>query len=51
MLVGSGVNPNNIREFSQFAQGFIVGSYLKKDGKLKNPVDSARVRALVECLS
>jgi len=51
VLVGSGVNPNNIQEFSQYAQGFIVGSYLKKDGKLKNPVDPARVRALVECLS
>lgn len=50
VLVGSGVNPDNIQEYSKYAQGVIVGSYLKKDGKLKNPVDPARVCALVECL-
>ena len=50
VLVGSGVNPDNIKNYSQFAQGFIVGSYLKKDGKLDEPVDSARLKKLVQIL-
>ncbi len=46
ILLGSGVTIENVRSFAA-ADGFIVGTSLKKDGKLSNPVDSKRVAALV----
>ena len=45
VLVGSGITPGNIRRFGA-ADGFIVGTYLKRDGMTEAPVDPARVRAL-----
>jgi len=50
VLVGSGVTPGTIRDLAGFAHGFIVGTALKVDGVATNPVDAARVRALVEAL-
>ena len=49
ILLGSGVNIENARNFSA-ADGFIVGSSLKKNGRLSNPVDSKRVAALVRAM-
>jgi hypothetical protein len=46
LLVGSGLDPGNIMSFYSHADGFIVGSYFKKKGKIFNPVDPARVRTL-----
>jgi membrane complex biogenesis BtpA family protein len=51
VLVGSGVNPENIKTYLPFAQGFIVGTYLKKDRKIENQIESARVKELVGILS
>ncbi len=48
ILLGSGVTTKNVRQFLPVADGFIVGSSLKKDGKLTNPVDPKRVAALVK---
>jgi len=48
ILVGSGVNAENVRDFLQIADGAIVASSLKRDGKLSNPVDAKRVAALVK---
>ncbi len=50
VFVGSGINAENVHEYSPLAYGFIVGTYIKKDGKLENPVDPARVRELVGLL-
>jgi membrane complex biogenesis BtpA family protein len=47
ILLGSGITLKNVREFLRFADGVIVGTSLKKGGKLGNPVDYRRVRALV----
>ncbi|WP_456369491.1 BtpA/SgcQ family protein [Geoglobus sp.] len=47
VLVGSGVNDRNILEFSKYADGFIVGSYFKKQGE----VDVERVRKLCSLLA
>ena len=47
ILLGSGVNVGNVKDFLRIADGVIVGSSLKKDGKLANPVDARRVAALV----
>lgn len=48
LLVGSGVTPDTIRTLLSVADGAIVGTFLKRDGKLANPVDPDRVRRLVE---
>ena len=49
ILLGSGVTAENVRNYSQ-ADGFIVGSSLKTEGKLANPVDPQRVAKLVKAI-
>jgi membrane complex biogenesis BtpA family protein len=49
ILLGSGVTAENVRSYSQ-ADGFIVGSSLKTEGKLANPVDPQRVAKLVKAM-
>jgi uncharacterized protein len=46
ILLGSGVTLANAAEYLPFADGFIVGSSVKKGGRLENPVDPKRVAAL-----
>lgn len=46
VYIGSGVNPANIAAFVPPATGCIVGSWIKRDGRVELPVDPARVRAL-----
>lgn len=48
LLVGSGVTPGNVAAILARTQGAIVASSLKVDGVWWNPVDPARVRALME---
>jgi membrane complex biogenesis BtpA family protein len=48
LLIGSGATAENVSEFLSWVDGMIVGSSLKTDGRVENPVDAARVRALVE---
>lgn len=50
LLLGSGVNATNVKDYLRFADGVIVGSSLKRDGKLANPVDAKRVAALVKAM-
>lgn len=50
VLAGSGVNAKNIHDQLQIADGCIIGSSLKKDGILTNPIDYELVRAVVEAL-
>jgi len=45
---GSGVEPGNIIDLSEYIDLFIVGTYFKKDGKVENPIDPERVSSLVE---
>ncbi len=47
VIVGSGVTVDNIGSYISIADGIIVGTYLKKDGIIYNPVDEKKVRALV----
>lgn len=47
VLVGSGVAPENIAELAALADGFIVGTALKRGGRVENPVDPQLVRALL----
>jgi hypothetical protein len=47
ILIGSGASEENIGAFLQYADGVIVGSSLKADGVMENPVDLGRVRRFV----
>jgi len=51
VLVGSGVTAESVRSMSQYTDGFIVGTSVKRDGIVANPVDPNRVAALVGALS
>jgi len=44
LLIGSGCNLENVREFLKYADGAIVGTYFKKGGIAQNPVDPGRVK-------
>ncbi len=48
ILLGSGVNPGNLKALSEIADGLIVGSYFKKDGKAVNTVEEGRVKSFME---
>ena len=47
VLVGSGTTVKNIRAMRQSADGSIVGSFFKKHGITKNPLDPQRIRQLL----
>jgi len=49
VLVGSGVRIDNVSTYRE-ADGFIVGTLLKRDGRIDGPVDVERVRALAEAI-
>jgi membrane complex biogenesis BtpA family protein len=50
ILLGSGVTTENIGQFLPHIEGVIVGTSLKRGGKLTNPIDSRRVAALAKAL-
>lgn len=47
ILVGSGVTPETVRDLLAVADGAIVGTWLKRDGRTSNAVDPDRAAALV----
>lgn len=49
VFIGSGITPENVSDFSD-ADGFIVGSYLKRDSRWENPLELERVRALANAV-
>jgi membrane complex biogenesis BtpA family protein len=51
VLLGSGVDANNLAEFFSAADGFIVGSYFKVDGHWANAIEERRVIKLVELIN
>ncbi len=50
ILMGSGTTAENVAEFLRYADGAIVGSSLKVDGVMENPVDVERVRRYVDAV-
>lgn len=46
ILLGSGVSTTNVDAYLGIANGFIVGTSVKRAGKLANPVDARRVHKL-----
>jgi membrane complex biogenesis BtpA family protein len=51
ILIGSGVTPGNVHRIYSKADGLIVGSYFKKNGKGSNLVEEARVRTFTDVLA
>jgi membrane complex biogenesis BtpA family protein len=49
VYVASGVSPENVGRFRE-ADGFIVGTALKRGGRTEGPVDPVRVRALARAI-
>ena len=47
LIVGAGVNAENVKEQLAIADGAIVGSYFKPQGDTGQPVDRERVRELM----
>jgi len=50
ILLGSGVTVKNVGGYLPFANGFIVGSSLKRGGRIGAPVDPRRVAALARAI-
>ena len=48
VFVGSGVHHDNVATVLEAADGVIVGTALKVDGLVQNPVDPARARSFIE---
>ena len=48
LLIGSGVTVENVLDFMPIVDGVLVGTSLKADGRVENPVDAARARAVVD---
>jgi uncharacterized protein len=47
LLIGSGLTVENLKDYWQLADGFIIGTYFKEDGIWQNPVSETRVRQLI----
>jgi len=48
VLAGSGITLDNVIAYHDLVEGFIIGSYFKVDGIVKNPVDEDRVRQFMQ---
>jgi uncharacterized protein len=51
VIVGSGLDPEQVPSLFAVADGAIIGQWLKRDGRWWNPVDPARVERLVAAVS
>jgi len=48
VLIGSGMTPQNIRSYFKHADGFIVGSTFREDGKFLSQLDRKRLDAFMK---
>ena len=48
VLIGSGMNVNNITDYLPLADGFIVGSYFRKDGKFLEKLEPGRLNRFMD---
>src|SRR5258706_5516871 len=51
VILGSGINEENVADFYQEADGFIVGSAFKVDGHWSNTIDPSRVSRFMDLVS
>lgn len=50
VFLGSGVTPKTYAQLAPHADGFIVGTFFKKDGRSANPVDPERVKEFMSVI-
>jgi membrane complex biogenesis BtpA family protein len=50
VVVGSGITPDNLRDYWSVADAFIVGSCFKREGIWSNPPDPKRLRQLIRAV-
>jgi predicted TIM-barrel enzyme len=48
VLIGSGITPENLKNYFPYSDIFIVGSYIKKGGYWKNELDEERISKLIK---
>jgi len=48
VVIGSGITKENIRDYFHLADGFIVGSTFRKDGKFLEQLDEKRLKAFMD---
>lgn len=48
LILGSGANRDNIKDLLPYADGVIVGTTIKKDGYLYNPIDRKRAEEFIK---
>jgi membrane complex biogenesis BtpA family protein len=48
VLIGSGMTAENIQEYLPLADGFIVGSYFRRDGKFLERLEPARLQKFMQ---
>ena len=46
LLIGSGANPSNVHKLLKYADGAIVGTWLKEEGIINRPIDPDRVKQM-----
>lgn len=51
VIIGSGMSPERAEALAPFADAAIVGTWLKREGRVDAPVEEARVRQLAEALA
>jgi membrane complex biogenesis BtpA family protein len=50
VLAGSGVTPDAVASLAEHVDGYIVGTWLKRDGRVDRPVEIDRVRRLAAAI-
>ncbi len=48
VLIGSGINANNVKSYLQYADAVIVGSYVKEEGLWSNKLSQERINNLLK---
>ena len=48
VIIGSGVNINNLENYFPICDAMIIGSYFKKNGNWKNTIDVSRVKTFMK---
>jgi len=48
VIIGSGITLDNLNNYFSLADGFIVGSYFKTEGKAQNEVEETRVSSFMD---
>ena len=51
VLLGSGTKSETLANYASFISGAIVGTALKRDGKVENEVDVERVKTMVKAFN